>query len=76
MLENLTTKLRKIIERSLLCTGCGICIVRCPQHAIYMEDGHARVSEGCVSCGACLESCPIISYQDITHDLSLDPSTK
>lgn len=41
------------------CTGCGACMQACPNEAIEIHDGFARVlAERCTECGACVEVCP------------------
>ncbi|HLD98606.1 MAG TPA: 4Fe-4S binding protein, partial [Bdellovibrionota bacterium] len=52
---------RKIIEIDEdLCNGCGECITGCPEGAIQLVDGKARlVSEFyCDGLGACVGECP------------------
>lgn len=40
------------------CTGCGICIEKCPFNALSLEDNVAVVDrDTCTLCGACVESC-------------------
>ncbi|MEW6242682.1 MAG: aldo/keto reductase [Bacillota bacterium] len=40
------------------CNGCGNCALACPQQAISMVDGKARVTEeDCVFCGYCVREC-------------------
>ncbi len=41
------------------CTGCGKCVVSCPQHCI--EKGKPAVinSIHCLSCGICFDICPV-----------------
>lgn len=43
------------------CEGCGACVLRCPNHAIFLgEDGIARVDPGiCLTCGYCAPVCPV-----------------
>ncbi len=44
------------IER---CTGCGVCVKRCPMDAIALSDRRARVDASrCIGCGLCATSCP------------------
>ena len=41
------------------CTGCGVCIMACPQHAIAVTDGKMTTNRSlCTTCGACIELCP------------------
>ncbi|UCC93454.1 MAG: 4Fe-4S binding protein [Thermoplasmata archaeon] len=52
---------RKIIEiDDELCTGCGICIPNCPEGALQIIDGKARLISDifCDGLGACLGECP------------------
>ena len=52
---------RKIIEiDEKLCNGCGNCIPNCPEGAIRMIDGKARLVSDlfCDGLGACLGECP------------------
>ena len=43
------------------CTGCGECIPNCPEGAIQMIDGKARLVSDlmCDGLGACLGHCPV-----------------
>ncbi|MDD4872506.1 MAG: 4Fe-4S dicluster domain-containing protein [Kiritimatiellae bacterium] len=43
------------------CTGCGLCIPNCPEGAIQMIDGKARLVSDlfCDGLGACLGHCPV-----------------
>jgi len=44
-----------------LCTGCGLCVDRCPFGALRVEteEGRCRVdSRHCFGCGLCVSSCP------------------
>ena len=52
---------RKIINiDENLCTGCGLCIPNCPEGAIQILDGKARLMSDlfCDGLGACLRHCP------------------
>jgi ferredoxin len=42
------------------CTGCGICVERCPTDAIHLnDDGKAeREESSCFGCGICARFCP------------------
>ncbi len=43
------------------CEGCGVCIERCPNHAIFRNrSGLAQVDESiCLTCGYCAPVCPV-----------------
>ncbi len=52
---------RKIIQiDEKKCTGCGLCIPNCPEGAIQIIDGKARLISDlfCDGLGACLGHCP------------------
>ncbi len=41
------------------CTGCEICIDKCPIDAISKEDGQINIDkEVCLGCGVCVRACP------------------
>ncbi|MGV8073494.1 MAG: ATP-binding protein [Syntrophobacteraceae bacterium] len=40
------------------CTGCGVCVERCPVHALELKDDIAcLIEERCIGCGACKVFC-------------------
>ena len=48
------------------CTGCGICIERCPVNAIKEEEGKAKINMNeCIHCGTCHDVC---SQEAVRHD--------
>ena len=52
---------RKIIEiDESKCTGCGVCIPDCPEGALQLIDGKARLVSDlfCDGLGACIKTCP------------------
>ncbi len=41
------------------CRGCGQCVQRCPQKALYLQQGKAHLREEyCIRCGYCAPTCP------------------
>lgn len=53
-----------------VCTGCGLCVARCPKKCISMQEGflgHLYPSIDnvtCIDCGLCQKSCPAIHPQE------------
>ena len=43
-----------------LCVGCGTCVEKCYNNAIYLNDDNKaeRIEEYCVGCGVCAYLCP------------------
>lgn len=43
------------------CTGCGICIDVCPNQALELVDGIAKLTkpEKCDGSGVCVDACPV-----------------
>jgi len=55
-------QVRKIIEiNEELCNGCGLCLPNCPEGALRVIDGKARLVSDlfCDGLGACLGHCPL-----------------
>jgi len=53
---------RLIVEAH--CCGCGSCLAACPEAALALADGRARVSdERCVRCGYCIGACPELALK-------------
>ena len=48
------------------CTGCNVCVEKCPVEAISMEDEKAKINmEECIHCGTCHSVCP---SEAVRHD--------
>lgn len=50
------------IQRALRCSGCGVCVGKCPQDVIKMKKKIAVIGKGCVHCGNCIEVCPVVKF--------------
>ncbi|MDI6738002.1 MAG: 4Fe-4S binding protein [Nanoarchaeota archaeon] len=64
-------KKRKIIEIDReKCNGCGACIPDCPEGALQVIDGKARLISDlfCDGLGACIKSCPMDAMQVIERE--------
>ena len=49
-----------------LCSGCGICVEKCPVETIYLEDEYAEINmDNCIRCGLCHDVCP---EEAVKHD--------
>jgi electron transfer flavoprotein alpha subunit/NAD-dependent dihydropyrimidine dehydrogenase PreA subunit len=63
--------IRVIFEK---CTGCKLCVKKCPFGAVEVIDKKAVIKDNCNLCGACVESCKFdaieITKKQITADLS------
>lgn len=48
-----------VLSVATLCRGCGTCVSACPNAAITLADGKARIDPGtCLRCGYCVPVCP------------------
>lgn len=59
------------------CIGCGACVAVCPQQAVFLSNGKARVDRmRCIGCGACDPVCPtganVLSAKTYTVDAVWD----
>lgn len=56
----ITLKRQIIVIDDELCTGCGVCIPDCPEGALQLIDGKARLVSDlfCDGLGACMGNCP------------------
>lgn len=58
------------------CTGCGLCVVRCPKKCISMENrllGHVYPiinQDACIDCGLCKKVCPSLHESENRYPLS------
>lgn len=53
----------EIMERALNCVGCGVCISKCSQNAIYIKNGKAWIGDGCIKCLECMYECPVLIFK-------------
>lgn len=57
--DELEQRVRKIKIMEAFCKGCGACVDACTNHAIYLQEGKAKIRrEDCILCGYCAAACP------------------
>jgi len=46
---------------AVVCNGCGMCAIVCPQGVFDIEDRKAVIADqdACIECGACAINCPV-----------------
>lgn len=58
-LRERVSRAKKVLHIEDWCTGCGSCVERCQQNALYLEDGRCTVHhDKCILCGYCSRHCP------------------
>lgn len=70
----MTKIMRKIIEiDDEKCNGCGLCIPACPEGALQIIDGKARLvkEQFCDGLGACLGDCPEDALHVVEREVEL-----
>lgn len=54
-----------------MCTGCGLCVKRCPTRAIRVRNGKASIkNELCIGCGECIRICESGAITASTSELN------
>jgi energy-converting hydrogenase A subunit Q len=50
----------EVIIDDLSCQSCGVCVNRCPEGAMTIEDDKVIIdTEKCILCGVCEAICPV-----------------
>ncbi len=49
------------------CTGCSLCVSKCPYGVIEIVEGIAKILDGCTLCGECVEVCSFDSIKISTE---------
>ncbi len=56
----------KLQVKETLCIGCGLCVENCPQQAISLQSGQARIDRSrCNECGLCYDVCPRMAIVEL-----------
>jgi pyruvate formate lyase activating enzyme len=59
------------------CTGCGMCLKRCPQNAIELVEGYPVTSEiNCILCGKCSYFCPSNAREIVGKEITVKDLTR
>ena len=59
------------------CIGCGTCVAVCPQGALALENGKARLDrEKCTVCGACATACPTGALTQVGKQMTVEEVLK
>ena len=54
------------------CTGCGVCVKRCPENAIEIKGGYPVTDKHkCILCGKCSDFCPTTAKEYVGKDVSV-----
>jgi phosphoadenosine phosphosulfate reductase len=63
-------RVRRAVVKAEECVGCGVCVGRCNEGALTLEQGKVLIDDAsCVHCGKCMEPCPAISFGDSEFEL-------
>jgi ferredoxin len=70
-IRNKAEDLYSVILRAMECIGCGVCVGRCKQKALYVVNekglsdfGKLKVlTEKCKHCSKCLGPCPVVNFK-------------
>lgn len=60
--RSLMNKAELSIRRALLCSGCGVCVGKCPHGRIRIVNGSAVIGTACTHCGKCIDVCPVVRF--------------
>ena len=63
-------KLFELIIRSEQCVGCSLCVARCEQGALRMENGRVEIDPNeCIRCQECLGPCPAVNFRQTAAEM-------
>lgn len=58
------SKILEMYKRSKFCVECGICVSRCENNALSLDDGVKVDPELCTHCKECLDKCPVVTFDE------------
>ena len=68
LLREKVERIRKVVTKAAECVGCGVCIGKCTQGALRLDEGKIIIGEGCIHCGKCLEPCPALTFSETAYE--------
>ena len=68
-LQRKASMLKEVVLRAMGCAGCGICVGRCPNNAIVLEERVSIDESLCDHCGSCFGPCPVVAFREDQLDL-------
>ncbi|AFK21792.1 putative 3'-phosphoadenosine 5'-phosphosulfate sulfotransferase [Pyrococcus sp. ST04] len=57
-----------LIRRAYECVGCGVCVTKCPERAISIDERRRKIvvdPEKCTHCRECMEVCPLVVIKGV-----------
>lgn len=63
------SQLKEVVFRAVNCAGCGICLGRCKNGALFLDGQVSIDAEKCDHCGSCLGPCPAVKFRDSELDI-------
>jgi len=60
--EGWPEEVKEVVYRALHCTGCGVCLGKCPRDAIAIREGKAWMGQDCIHCGQCNQECVVLVF--------------
>jgi len=63
------SQLKEVVFRAVNCAGCGICLGRCKNGALFLDGQVCIDAEKCDHCGSCLGPCPAVKFRDSELDI-------
>jgi phosphoadenosine phosphosulfate reductase len=68
-LNRKSSQLKEVVFRAVNCAGCGICLGRCKNGALFLDGQVIIDAEKCDHCGSCLGPCPAVKFRDSELDI-------